>query len=217
MRGHRLAVAAALTAAAFPAAAATAAERPRPTIHQRPIPYGAERKADMRAYSVRHYGLDRWQLRAPKVIVEHVAVTSSLDAIWSTFAPNRADRELREKPGVCAHFAIGGDGRIEQLVPLGTMCRHTVGLNYTAIGIEHTGFSDADVLHNRRQLTASWRLTAWLRCRFEIRRSDVIGHNENRSSPYHRERVARLKNQTHDDFTAATMRAYRRGLDRRPC
>ena len=215
MRGHRLAVAAALAAAAFPTAAA--ADPPRPTIVQRPIPYGAERKADMRAYSVRHYGLDRWQLRAPKVIVEHFAVTSSLDAIWSTFAPNRADVELKEKPGVCSHFAIGGDGRIEQLVPLGTMCRHTVGLNWTAIGIEHTGFSDRDVLTNRRQLTASWRLTAWLKCRYGIRRSDVIGHNENRSSPYHRERVARLKDQTHGDFTAASMRTYRRGLDRRPC
>lgn len=171
----------------------------------------------MRAYSVRHYGLDRWQLRAPKVIVQHYAVTSSLDAIWSTFAPNRADVELKEKPGVCAHFAIGGNGRIEQLVPLDTMCRHTVGLNWTAIGIEHTGFSDRDVLTNRRQLTASWRLTAWLRCRHAIKRSDVIGHNENRSSPYHRERVARLEDQTHGDFTAATMRTYRRGLDRRPC
>ena len=32
------------------------------------------------------------------------------------------------------------------------MCRHTVGLNYTSIGIEHVGLSDAEVLGNPRQL-----------------------------------------------------------------
>ena len=34
---------------------------------------------------------------------------------------------------------IDRDGTIYQLVPLAIMCRHTVGLNYTAIGIEHVG------------------------------------------------------------------------------
>ena len=47
---------------------------------------------------------------------------------------------------------IDTDGTIYQLVPLTTMCRHTVGLNYTAIGIEHVGTSDAEILGNPRQL-----------------------------------------------------------------
>jgi hypothetical protein len=61
------------------------------------------------------------------------------------------------------------------------------------------------------------RLTAWLKCRYGIRLSNVIGHNENRSSPYHRERVARLRGQTHGDMTRDSMRTYRRKLRAYPC
>jgi N-acetylmuramoyl-L-alanine amidase len=96
-----------------------------------------------------------------------------------------------------------------QMVPLAIMCRHTVGLNHTSIGIEHVGYRDADVLGNPRQLRASLRLTRWLRCRFGIAVGDVIGHNESLGSRFHRERVARLRRQTHGDFVAASMRRYR--------
>jgi hypothetical protein len=33
----------------------------------------------------------------------------------------------------------------------------------------------------------------------------VIGHNENRSSPFHREHVERLRSQTHADFPKAAV------------
>jgi N-acetylmuramoyl-L-alanine amidase len=181
----------------------------RPPIVARWIPFDARRRADMAAYARRHYGISTWRLRAPKVIVEHLTVNGSLQATWNAFAPNVPDPELHERPGTCSHFAIGRDGTIWQLVRLGTMCRHTVGLNWTAIGIEHVGYRDADVLGDARQLRASLRLTRWLRCRFGIGVRDVIGHNESLSSPYHRERVARLRRQTHDDWRASSMRTYR--------
>jgi beta-N-acetylhexosaminidase len=151
------------------------------------------------------------------VIVEHVAVASSAAATRSTFVPDRRDPELHELPGTCAHFVVGRDGTIHQLVSLKLMCRHAVGLNWTAIGFEHAGFTDGDVLGNQRELAASLRLTAWLRCRYGIRLSNVIGHNESLSSPYHRERVARLRNQTHGDMTHASMRSYRRKLRALAC
>ena len=74
---------------------------------------------------------------------------------------------------------IDRDGTIYQLVPRSIMCRHTVGLNYTAIGIEHVGFSDGEILRNTRQMAASLRLTRWLRCRYGIGGDNVIGHSEN--------------------------------------
>ncbi len=43
----------------------------RPPIVWKPIPFGARRKAQMAAYSKRHYGRYAWRLRDPKVIVEH--------------------------------------------------------------------------------------------------------------------------------------------------
>jgi beta-N-acetylhexosaminidase len=110
---------------------------------------------------------------------------------------------------------IDRDGTIYQLVPLGIMCRHTVGLNYTAFGIEHVGMSDAEVMQNGRQMAASLRLTRWLRCRYSIGVGNVIGHSESLSSPYHRENVARLRTQTHGDWTHDHMESYRTRLGNR--
>jgi hypothetical protein len=117
---------------------------------------------------------------------------------------------------VCAHYVIDKDGTVYRLVPTTIMCRHTVGLNWTSIGIEHVGHSDAEVLGNARQRAASLRLTRHLQGRFRIRTRNVIGHNESLSSPFHRERVASLRRQTHGDFRRPSMRRYRRALKRLP-
>jgi N-acetylmuramoyl-L-alanine amidase len=183
-----------------------------PAIHQWRIPFPQQRKDEMRAYARRHYDINSYVLTKPKVIVEHVAVASSAAATRNTFVPDRPDPELNELPGTCSHFVVDRDGTTYQLVSLKLMCRHTVGLNYTSFGIEHVGSSDAQVMGNSRQLAASLRLTRWLRCRYGIATANVIWHNENRSSRYHRERVARLRDQTHGDFTASTMRSYRSKL-----
>jgi N-acetylmuramoyl-L-alanine amidase len=187
-----------------------------PRVTAKPIPYGDDRKADMRSYARRHYGIDDHRLRRPRVIVQHYTVTDTFQPVYDTFAPNRPDVELGELPGVCSHYVIDRDGTIYQLVPTTIMCRHTVGLNYTAIGIEHVGRSDAQVLGNPRQMAASLRLTRMLQGRYEIRTRNVIGHNENRSSPFHRERVERLRTQTHADFPKPAMDSYRRRLERLP-
>jgi N-acetylmuramoyl-L-alanine amidase-like protein len=187
---------------------------PRPRIVRNLIPFGPKRKREMASYSERHYGERSWRLRRPRVIVEHWAETGSAGAVYNTFAPDRPDAELHELPNTCAHFVVSGSGRIFQLVPLRVRCRHTVGLNWTAIGIEHTGFSDGEVLGDRRQMHASLRLTRYLRCRFQIKLRNVIGHAESLSSPYYRERVASLRRQTHGDWRHSSMQTYRRRLRR---
>ncbi|MGE5408644.1 MAG: N-acetylmuramoyl-L-alanine amidase [Syntrophothermus sp.] len=190
----------------------------RPPITRDLIPFGPKRKREMAAYSLRHYGAYQWRLRHPHVIVEHVAEASSAAAVYNTFAPDVPDVELHELPNVCAHFVIGSSGRIFQLVNLRTRCRHTVGLNWTAIGIEHVGYADGDVLGNPRELRASLRLTQYLRCHFGIPVRDVIGHAESLTSPYHHELVPSLRHQTHGDWRHSSMRVYRRDLRRLgPC
>jgi N-acetyl-anhydromuramyl-L-alanine amidase AmpD len=152
------------------------------------------------------------------VIVEHVAVAPTAAAVRNAFAPDVPDPELHELPNVCAHFVVSASGRIFQLVNLRTRCRHTVGLNWTAIGIEHAGFSDGDVLGDARQLRASLALTRYLRCRFHVAIRNVIGHSESLGSPYHRERVPSLRRQTHGDWSHSSMQIYRRKLRRvGPC
>jgi beta-N-acetylhexosaminidase len=190
----------------------SAALAKRPPIVQSPIPFGAKRKAEMASYARRHYGLDTYRLIDPHVIVIHYTETPDFQSTWNTFAPDVPDSELHELPNTCAHFVVDADGTIHQLVPVGIMCRHTVGLNWTAIGVEHVGFSDGEVLGRARQMRASLRLVRWLRCRFQIPLADVIGHNESLSSAYHHERVAALRGQTHSDFSRADMNVYRSRL-----
>jgi N-acetylmuramoyl-L-alanine amidase len=185
---------------------------PKPAIVAKPIPFGAQRRAETAAYARRHYGLNTWRLTGPRVIVEHYTASNSFWSAYSTFASDTPDGELHELPGTCAHFVIDRDGTIYQLVPLTTMCRHTVGLNYTAIGIEHVGTSDAQILANSRQLDASVRLTVWLMGRYGIQLRNVIGHNESLTSPYHQERYAAWRCQTHGDWVHADMQVYRRRL-----
>ncbi len=115
----------------------------KPPIVQKPIPFGPTRRAETAAYANRHYGLNTWRLTHPHVIVEHYTASTTFLSAWNTFAHDTPDVELHELPGTCAHFVIDRDGTIYQLVPLTTICRHTVGLNWTAIGIEHVGTSDA--------------------------------------------------------------------------
>ena len=185
-------------------------------VTRKPIPYGPERRAQMADYAQRHYGIDEYRLSDPKVIVQHYTVTDSFAPVFDYFSVNQPDPELGELPGVCSHYVIDRDGTAYELVPPRIMCRHTVGLNYAAIGIEHVGQSDAQVMAGARQRAASLRLTRMLQGRYGIATKNVIGHNENRSSPYHRERVARLRSQTHGDFPEPVMDSYRRLLRRLP-
>jgi beta-N-acetylhexosaminidase len=186
----------------------------RPHIVWHPIPFGSRRRQETASYAKRHYGIPDYRLSQPRVIVEHYTGTQSLAATYAMFAPDLADPELHELPGICSHFVIERDGTIYQLVPLTYMCRHTVGLNYTAIGIEHVGTTDAQILADRAELDASLRLTRWLSWRYGVRPRDVIGHNESLTSPYHRENVASLRHQTHDDWKRADMDFYRAKLRR---
>ncbi len=188
---------------------------PTPPIRHRWIPLTARRLRETSAYAQRHYGFSGWTIAHPRVIVEHLTEDGSVDATWNTFAPDVPDVELHELPGLCSQFAIGQDGTIWQFTPVTFMCRHTVGLNWTAIGIEHVGYTEQDVFGRRAQLDASLRLTRWLRCRYRIPVRDVIGHAESLSSPFHRERVARLRTQTHDDWQPSAMRRYRTLLSAR--
>jgi len=193
------------------AAGATAAVS-RPHIVWKPIPFGAKRKAETTRYVRRHYGSGTWRLRHPHVIVEHYTVTTTFPPVWNTFASDVPDPELHELPGDCAHFVIDRDGTIYQLVKTSIVCRHTVGLNYTSIGIEHVGTSDAEILHDRAQMRSSLHLTLWLMRRFHIKLKNVIGHNESLTSPYHKELYKAWRCQTHGDWRYADMKIYRRRL-----
>ena len=210
----------ALWAAVLPPARARAAQEqeqeqeaaPKPRMDWDPIPYGAKRRKQMRRYARRHYGIRTHRLERPRTIVQHYTAGGTYASTRDHFAANRPD--LGELPGTCSHFVIDRAGRIHQLVRLGLMCRHVVGLNHVSVGIEHVGTSDAEVMGNRRQLDASLRLTRWLQDRYDVPTKHVIGHAESLSSAFHHERVRAWRRLTHGDFARRTMRRYRRMLSR---
>jgi len=88
-------------------------------------------------------------------------------------------------------------------------------LNYTAIGIEHVGTSDQEILGNKRQLQASLSLNLWLARRFHIKLENIIGHNESLSSPYHHELYKSWRCQTHGDWVRSDMMIFRKDLKAR--
>jgi beta-N-acetylhexosaminidase len=195
---------------------AQTSEAGKPPIHKMLIPYPKKRKREMAAYSKRHYGQYKWRLNNPKLIVEHYAAAGSISSIFNTFAPDRPDVEFHELPGVCSHFAVSASGGIYKFVPISIRCRHVVGLNHVAVGIEHVGFSDQDILNRPAQLNASLQLTQWLRCRLGLPINQVIGHNESLSSPFYKELDPRFKGQTHGDWNHADMQIYRADLAKLP-
>jgi hypothetical protein len=164
------------------------AELKRPPIKGDPIPYGNKRKRQMARYSKRHYGQPRWHLRGPKVIVLHFTAGPDYQSAWQTFASNAPNRG--ELPGVCAHFVVPKNGRIHRTVRPSIRCRHTIGLNYTAIGVEMvqeagsgSHWADTQILHRHRQIHSALRLVGWLKQRYGIKMRNIIGHAmANRSS-----------------------------------
>ena len=187
----------------------------RPPIVQDRIPYGPQRRAEMASYSFRHYGSASWRL-TPRVIVLHFTDGPSYTSAWSTFASDTS--QLGELPGVCAHFIVDKDGTIYQLVSLRVRCRHAIGLNHVAIGIEmvqetagHSShWADQQILGRRRQIRSALRLVRYLRARFKIAIRDVIGHAMANGHRLFRDDEGWTND--HDDWIASDVRAFRRRL-----
>jgi len=185
-----------------------------PAIVRDLVPYGPQRKAQIAAFSKRHYGQDTWVLQ-PRLIVLHYTATATYASAHATFAANAP--ALGELPGVAAHFVIDEDGTIYQQVLLDVRCRHTVGLDWCAVGIEFvqpasTGPSAAiaQIFARPRQIAAGLRLVAWLQARYDLSSDDVIGHAMANSSPLFRDRTGARND--HVDWDAAAVTRFRKAL-----
>jgi hypothetical protein len=217
-RARQGATAATATAAArggaTPALLSMSGAPARPRIHWDPITFGAKRRAEMSAYSRRHYGKATVVLH-PRVVVLHYTAGGTWRGAWSLFQSDTPN--MGEKPGTVAHFIIDKRGVIHQLLPLDIRGRHVVGLNHVAVGIEFVqdaGSGDAwatgQILHRRAQRDAGLALVRWLRARYHIRLANVIGHGMANNSPFFRD-LKGWKND-HADWQAPAVRRFRKLL-----
>ncbi|MEA2476499.1 MAG: hypothetical protein QOC87_698 [Actinomycetota bacterium] len=189
----------------------------RPQVRREPIPYGHKRKREMAAYSKRHYGHARWALKHVRVIVLHFTGGNSYSSARNTFASDTPDRG--ELPGTCAHFIVGKDGVIHQLVPTTIRCRHAIGLNYVAVGIEMvqpTGqgshWADRQILARHPQIKSVLQLVRFLRSKYHVRMQNVIGHAMANDSPYFKD-LEGWRND-HTDWLPQDVRTFRKHLRR---
>jgi N-acetyl-anhydromuramyl-L-alanine amidase AmpD len=169
----------------------------------------------MAAYSRRHYGYASSVLH-PSVIVLHFTEGDTWQSAWNIFASNTPN--VGELPGTCSHFIVDQDGSIYATVPLDIRCRHTVGLNFAAIGIEFvqathgnsSAWADQQILHRQAQIHAGLTLVRTLQSRFGIRTDHIYGHATANAAPMFRDLTGR-KN-THTDWGFPAVREFRSRL-----
>lgn len=205
-----LTTAALLALVALPASASAAAA-PRPPIEQQRLDFWPERVAHAREWSRFMYGTAVFN---PRLIVEHWTLSESQEAaigVWN---------ESPESTWV--HFIIDQEGRITQLAPLDALAKQAFGVSPWAIGVEHVGVSDGEVMANPEMRRASYRLTCWLRERLRIPLRGVIGHAEVPAHPRFGftkagwNWIESTGYVFHDDFSHRTMVKYRDRL-RKAC
>ena len=148
-------------------------------IFEKPVIFDEERERLSVEYLQKRHGIEAEDSSIdPRMIVVHWTEISTLEDTWhffnSPYLDARPDILAASALNVSAHFLVDRDGTIFRLLPDTTFARHTIGLNYMAIGIENIGGSDAPL--TRAQLMANEQLIRYLYERHSI--EWVIGHHE---------------------------------------
>ena len=121
-----------------------------PQAIQSPI-FDAERLQLTVNYSLRHYGEATAVLSNPQMIVVHFVTIPTLQKSLDFFRPPHIDHKIRRdiagggEVNVSAHYLVDRDGTLYQLAAEDVLCRHIIGFNHSAIGIENVAV-DADDL-----------------------------------------------------------------------
>lgn len=145
----------------------------------REIPiFNEQRLALTRVYSKAHYGIDSYRMENPRMIVVHYTAFPSLEETLKFFTPTLLSREDIKSGGnvnVSAHYLVDKSGEVIHLAPDDVICRHIIGFNHVAIGIENVA-ADKDGL-TTAQLDADARLINELVKRFPTIEY-MVGHHE---------------------------------------
>jgi len=179
------------------------------------IDFPQRRKDEMATYSLRHYGASSWRLN-PSMIVLHFTETDTAAAARNGFANDSPN--LGELPGTCAHFIVAQNGDVWQIVPTNVRCRHTIGLNDKAIGIEivqrtqgnSSHWADQQILDRPAQIAAVLALLRSLQRDYGISTFNIIGHATANEAPQFRD-LQGWRND-HTDWQAQDVLEVRRRL-----
>jgi N-acetylmuramoyl-L-alanine amidase len=148
-------------------------------IFEKPILFDEEREALSLEYLKNRHGIEKEKASIePTMVVVHWTAVPTLEATFDVFNPvqlgGRPELTYASNLNVSAHFLVDRDGTIFRLLPDTTFARHTIGLNYTAIGIENIGGPDAPL--TKSQLKSNAALIRYLHKKHNL--TYVIGHHE---------------------------------------
>ena len=159
-----------------------------PAIVDKPILQNEYRTQLQREYSLRHYGEAMTEI-VPQAVVVHWTGASTVESTYNWFyKPNYSDGTLN----VASQFLVGRDGTIYRLAPETSLCRHIIGYNWCAIGIENVGGNGDTENLTEEQLTANIQLIRYLHRKYPTI-GYVFGHYqqvEARASGLYRENVS---------------------------
>ncbi|RPA68173.1 N-acetylmuramoyl-L-alanine amidase [Cyclobacteriaceae bacterium YHN15] len=148
-------------------------------IFEKPILFDEERETLSLEYLKERHGIEKEKASIePTMVVVHWTAVPTLEATFDVFNPvqlgGRPELITASNLNVSAHFLVDRDGTIFRLLPDTTFARHTIGLNYTAIGIENIGGPDAPL--TKSQLKSNADLIRYLHKKHNL--TYVIGHHE---------------------------------------
>lgn len=121
-----------------------------PQAIQQPI-FDAERLQLTVNYARQHYGEATAVLTNPQMIVVHFVTIPTLQKSLDFFRPPHIDHQIRRdiagggEVNVSAHYLIDRDGTLYQLAAEDVLCRHIIGFNHSAIGIENVAANADDL------------------------------------------------------------------------
>ncbi|MFP3595819.1 N-acetylmuramoyl-L-alanine amidase [Chryseobacterium sp. SIMBA_029] len=149
-------------------------------IISKPIDYSPERIRLSIEYLKDHYNIiQNSAVISPKIIVLHYTAGGTVETNYKYFNKTYLEsaRNVLKKQSVLnvsSQFIVDRDGTIYQLMEPNTFARHTIGLNYCAIGIENIGSKNQPL--TEKQSASNAQLIRYLTKKYNI--EYLIGHSE---------------------------------------
>jgi N-acetylmuramoyl-L-alanine amidase len=149
-------------------------------IIEKPILYNKERVAlSLQYLKIRHGMMQSTPFIKPKMVVLHYTAGGTLEDNFKYFnkVQIEASRKINRDESalnVSAHYLVDRDGTVYHLIADTLFARHTIGLNYCAIGIENIGSKEQPLTN--KQVVSNAALIRHLCAKYKI--EYVIGHSE---------------------------------------
>lgn len=149
-------------------------------IVNKPINYSEERIRLSLEYLKDHHGLtQKTPTIVPKMIVLHYTAGGTVESNHQYFNKTHLEsaRNTLKKQStlnVSSQYIVDRDGTIYQLMEPNLFARHTIGLNYCAIGVENIGSKKQPL--TEKQVVANAQLVRYLTQKYKI--EYLIGHSE---------------------------------------